>query len=70
MNSRKQRRIRRIKIEAEIATEEAALEQEKLGFIEKEKELQSMQHAFNELVQYGSEVKRMKKILRHSDCNI
>ena len=42
---------KKIKIEAEIATDEAALEQEKLGFIEKEKELQSMQHAFNDLVQ-------------------
>ena len=39
-----------LKIEAEIAGEEAALEKEKLGFIEKEKELQSMQHAFNDLV--------------------
>ncbi len=42
---------KKIKIEAEIANDEAALEQEKLGFIEKEKELQSMQHSFNELVQ-------------------
>ena len=42
---------KKIKLEAEIANEEAALEQEKLGFIEKEKELQSMQHAFNELLQ-------------------
>jgi chromosome segregation protein len=38
-------------MEAEIATEEAALETEKLGFIEKERQLQSMQHSFNELVQ-------------------
>ena len=42
---------KKIKIEAEIATEEAALEQERLGFIEKEKELQTMQHSFNDLVQ-------------------
>ena len=42
---------KKIKIEAEIANDEAALEQEKLGFIEKEKELQSMQHSFNDLVQ-------------------
>lgn len=42
---------RRIKIEAEIALEEAAIEQEKLGFIEKEKALQSMQHEFNDLLQ-------------------
>jgi chromosome segregation protein len=40
-----------LKIEAEIAGEEAALEKEKLGFIEKEKELQQMQHAFNDLVE-------------------
>ena len=38
-------------MEAEIANDEAALEQEKLGFIEKERQLQSLQHAFNELVQ-------------------
>jgi chromosome segregation protein len=42
---------KKIKIDAEIANEEAALEQEKLGFIEKEKELQTMQHSFNDLVQ-------------------
>ena len=42
---------KRIRMEAEIANEEAALEQEKVGFIEKERQLQSMQHAFNELVQ-------------------
>ncbi len=42
---------KRIRMEAEIANEEAALEQEKLAFIEKERQLQSMQHAFNELVQ-------------------
>jgi chromosome segregation protein len=42
---------KKLKIDTEIAKEEAALEQEKLGFIEKEKELQSMQHSFNDLVQ-------------------
>ena len=42
---------RKIKIEAEIAQEDAAIEQEKVGFIEKEKVLQSMQHEFNELLQ-------------------
>ena len=42
---------KKIKIDAEIANEEAKLEQEKLGFIEKEKELQIMQHSFNDLVQ-------------------
>ena len=42
---------KKIRLEAEIAGDEAALEQEKLGFIEKEKALQSMQHGFNELVQ-------------------
>ncbi|MBK9380499.1 MAG: chromosome segregation protein SMC [Chitinophagaceae bacterium] len=39
------------KIEAEIGTQEAELEQEKLSFIEKERQLQSMQHAFNEMLQ-------------------
>jgi len=42
---------KKIQLEAEIATEEAAIEQEKLGFIEKEKALQVMQHEFNELQQ-------------------
>jgi chromosome segregation protein len=40
-----------LKLEAEIATEEAAIEQEKLVFVEKELALQSMQYAFNELEQ-------------------
>ncbi len=43
---------KRIKLEAEIATDEAALEQDKVLFIEKEKELQVMQHAFNEMLQH------------------
>ncbi|HEX3167642.1 MAG TPA: chromosome segregation protein SMC [Chitinophagaceae bacterium] len=43
---------KRIKLEAEIATDEAALEQDKLVFIEKEKELQAMQQAFNEMLQH------------------
>ncbi len=42
---------KKIKLEAEIATEEAGLEQEKLAFIEKERALQTMQHSFNDLVQ-------------------
>ncbi len=42
---------RRIQLEAQIASEEAAIEQEKVDFIEKEKELQVMQHQFNELLQ-------------------
>ena len=42
---------KRIKLEAEIAGDEAALEQEKLAFIEKEKQLQQMQHAFNDILQ-------------------
>ena len=41
---------RRIELETAIATEDAALEQEKLGFIEKEKALQEMQHAFNDML--------------------
>jgi chromosome segregation protein len=43
---------KRIKLEAEIANDEAALEQDKVLFIEKEKELQAMQHAFNEMLQH------------------
>lgn len=42
---------KRLQLEAVIATEEASLEGEKSGFVEKEKELQSMQHAFNQLQQ-------------------
>src|SRR5688500_10675765 len=42
---------RKIELEAAIATGEAALEQEKLGFIEKEKNLQILQHSFNDVVQ-------------------
>lgn len=42
---------KKIKLEAEIGTEEAQLEQQKLEFIEKERQLQSMQHAFNDMVQ-------------------
>jgi len=40
---------RKVELEALIATEEAAIEKEKVGFIEKEKSLQQQQHAFNEL---------------------
>ena len=43
---------KKIKLEAEIATDEAASEQDKVLFIEKEKELQAMQHAFNEMLQH------------------
>ncbi|MEO6894754.1 MAG: AAA family ATPase, partial [Ginsengibacter sp.] len=40
---------KRFELEAKIATEEAGLEKEKIGFIEKEKLLQQQQHAFNEI---------------------
>ncbi|HKG69179.1 MAG TPA: AAA family ATPase, partial [Segetibacter sp.] len=42
---------KKIALETEIASEEAVIEQEKVGFIRKERVLQSMQHEFNELVQ-------------------
>ena len=42
---------KKVQLEAEIATDEAAIEQEKVGFIEKERSLQSMQHEFNEYQQ-------------------
>jgi len=49
LNQQQQQEVdRRIELETAIAKEEAALEQEKLGFIEKEKALQVMQQAFNE----------------------
>jgi len=41
---------KRIELETAIAKEEALLEQEKFGLIEKEKALQNMQHAFNEML--------------------
>lgn len=48
LNEQQQAEVdKRIELETEIAKEEAALEKEKLGFIEKEKALQKMQHAFN-----------------------
>lgn len=40
---------KKVELEAAIALAEAALEEEKLGFIEKEKALQELQHSFNEL---------------------
>ena len=42
---------KKIKLEAEIAIEEASIEAEKVGFIEKERALQVMQHEFNDLMQ-------------------
>lgn len=41
---------KRIELETAIAKEEALLEQEKLELIQKEKALQTMQHAFNEML--------------------
>ena len=41
---------RRIELETAIAKEEALLEQEKLELVKKEKALQQMQHAFNEML--------------------
>jgi len=42
---------KKIQLEAEVATDEAAIEEEKLSFIAQERALQSMQHGFNELQQ-------------------
>ncbi len=42
---------KKIAFEAELGGEEAALEQERVAFIEKEKQLHDLQHGFNELVQ-------------------
>jgi len=51
LNQQQQTEVdKRIEIETEIAKEEAAVEKEKLGFIEKEKALQEMQHAFNDML--------------------
>ncbi|MGC4104164.1 chromosome segregation protein SMC [Ferruginibacter sp.] len=51
LNQQQQAEVdKRIELETSIAKEEAALEAEKLGFIEQEKALQQMQHAFNEML--------------------
>jgi chromosome segregation protein len=51
LNHQQQEEVdKRIELEAAIAKEDAALEQEKLGFIEQEKALQHMQHAFNDML--------------------
>ena len=42
---------KKMQLEAEIATDEAAIEEEKVAFITQERALQSMQHGFNELQQ-------------------
>jgi chromosome segregation protein len=42
---------KKVRLEAIIANEEAGIEAEKVGFIEKERALQSMQHEFNDLLQ-------------------
>ncbi len=51
LNEKQQQEVdRRIELETSIAKEDAALESEKLAFVEKEKALQQMQHAYNELL--------------------
>lgn len=51
LNEQQQQEVdKRLEIETAIAKEDAALEQEKLAFIEKEKALQQMQHTYNEML--------------------
>ncbi len=51
LNHQQQEEVdKRIELETAIAKEEALLQQEKVGFIEKEKQLQEMQHAFNDML--------------------
>jgi len=51
LNEQQQAEVdKRIELETAIAVEDAALQQEKLEFVEKEKALQQMQHAFNEIL--------------------
>lgn len=54
---------KRSKLDAEIAGDEAALEKEKQTFIEKEKELQTLQHTFNELLQTVRSKENEKNLL-------
>ncbi len=49
-DQQKQEVDKRMELEAAIATEEAGIEKEKLEFIEKEKALQQMQHAYNDML--------------------
>lgn len=56
---------KKAQLDATIAQEEAALEQEKLDFIEKERQLQSLQYTFNELLQQ-LRTKENEKISPHS----
>ncbi len=50
LNEQKEKEYdRRIEVEAALAIEEAAIEKDKLNFAEKEKALQQLQYAFNEL---------------------
>lgn len=53
---------KKIRLDAQIATEEAAIEQEKIYFIEKERALQRMQHEFNDLVQQLRTQENEKKL--------
>ena len=51
LNEQQQQEVdKRIELETAIAKEEAGLEHEKLAFIEKEKALQHLQHAYNEML--------------------
>ncbi|HTB51128.1 MAG TPA: chromosome segregation protein SMC [Ferruginibacter sp.] len=51
LNEQQQAEVdKRIELESAIALEDAALQQEKVDFIEKEKALQQMQHAFNDML--------------------
>ncbi len=51
LNQQQQQEVdKRIELETAISVEDAALEQEKLAFVEKEKALQQMQHAYNEML--------------------
>ncbi len=51
LNQQQQEEVdKRIELEAAIAGEDAALEAEKLALVEKEKALQNMQHAYNEML--------------------
>lgn len=51
LNEQQQQEVdKRIALESSIAIEDADLEKQKLAFIVKEKALQQMQHAFNEML--------------------
>lgn len=65
-----QEQDKRVALEAQIAQEEAVLEQEKLAVIEQEKTLQQKQSAFNELIHAIKEKENQKNLARQQQVHL